>query len=204
MTSFVCRYCTDTDFSAPSKQLLQNHVQLVHSLDPNFRIQCNEGSCSRTFTNYRTYQNHRNSHHATLTTEGSSDLSTLETVHVEADTEPSESQDIDLGSDEGVMPDYKQLQLFAAKWLLKTSETRSLTRAASIGIVADVSEMIQTISETLQRETSEVLSANGINPVVISTINEIFHGKFTRPFEGLFTFHQQLKFYREQFNFVVR
>ena len=64
--------------------------------------------------------------------------------------------------------------------------------------------MIQTISETLQRETNEVLTANDVNPVVISTISEIFRGKFTRPFEGLSTFHQQLKFYWENFNFVVR
>ena len=149
MSSFVYSYCTDTDFSAPSEQLLQTHIQLVHSLDPDFQIQHSKGNCSRTFTNYRTYQNHCNSHHATLNTEGSSDVEAME-----ADTEPLESQDVDLGSGECVVPDSNQLQIFAAKWLLKTSETRSLTRAASIGIVADVSEMIQTISETLQRETN--------------------------------------------------
>lgn len=54
-----CPYCDDSEeFSAPSQVLLLNHVRLVHSNDPDFSIQCSFPDCSRTFVNFRTYQNH--------------------------------------------------------------------------------------------------------------------------------------------------
>ena len=54
MEIYRCQYCSER-FSAPSEQLLDRHIKLVHSQDPSFIIQCKHEPCSRTFTNYRTY-----------------------------------------------------------------------------------------------------------------------------------------------------
>lgn len=53
MEGLLCPFCL---FFAPSQQLLHKHVISVHSLDSNFKIQCD---CLRTFRNYRTYHNHQ-------------------------------------------------------------------------------------------------------------------------------------------------
>ena len=133
--AYVCSYCVEDVFSAPSEILLLNHIRLVHSCDPNFTIQC---SCSRTFTNFRTFQNHRRTC----------------TSQIESSPEPAiTNEDSDTAScfsevQEGVTPNSTpsfsaaHLQSYSAKWILKTSETRSLTRTATLGIVQDVTDLV--------------------------------------------------------------
>ena len=58
MVTFLCHYWVE-DFSVPSENLLLNHIRLVHSSEPGFSIQCTVNGCSRTFKNFRTYQNHK-------------------------------------------------------------------------------------------------------------------------------------------------
>ena len=59
MPVFCCLYCICSDaFCAPSEQLLERHIRLTHSQDPDFRIECKHTSCSRVFTNFRTNNNH--------------------------------------------------------------------------------------------------------------------------------------------------
>ena len=58
MTYFQDGMASSSSFCPFLAQLLVKHVRLVHSCDPNFRIQCSVEGCLRTFTNYRTYQNH--------------------------------------------------------------------------------------------------------------------------------------------------
>ena len=52
--ALICPYCVGDEFTSPSEALLLSHVRLVHSMDPNFRIQCSVDSCSRTFNNSKT------------------------------------------------------------------------------------------------------------------------------------------------------
>ena len=66
--SFYCPYCVKDDFTAPSEVLLLTNIRVVHSLDPNFTIQCSVNGCNRTFKNFRTYQNHRLTHRPTVST----------------------------------------------------------------------------------------------------------------------------------------
>ena len=60
-TAMNCSYCSGL-FSAPSEALLLTHIRVTHSSDPGFSIQCSVSGCSRTFTNFRTFQNHRLTH----------------------------------------------------------------------------------------------------------------------------------------------
>lgn len=192
---FRCPYCNDPDeYSAPSEHLFLTHVRMVHLLDPNFSIQCDSVGCARTFRNFRTYQNHRNSHHKSTS------------------DSPQEVSEVDFQLDDIPLPELDQLsppseidmQSYAAKWILRTSEKRNLTRSASLGIVEDVSTLVEFTVETLQAQVRRLLSENGINSTVImSRLNEVFTSPITKPFDGISSFYQQLQHFEKHFNLVV-
>ena len=62
------------------------------------------------------------------------------------------------------------MRSFSARWILKTSETRSLTRRATLGIVADVSDMVDFVVESLRTQTNSVLSNAGVDLSTLSTV----------------------------------
>lgn len=192
----LCPYCVEQDFAAPSKSLLIGHIRVVHSADPDFTIQCSEEGCSRTFTNFRTYQNHNLWHHST---EDNDDETVLQSS--------MPGVDVDVSDDENCehvpIPSEEDIKSFTAKWILKTSETRKLTRTATLGIVSDVSEMIDFVSTLLKEEARTILRANEVESSVVAQISDIFSSSITKPFAGLDSFHQQLEYYKKNYNLIV-
>ena len=169
---------------------------MVHSLDPNFSIQCSIDGCSRTFTNFRTYQNHQRTYHSIVT--NSSDQSVSDHDNQEFWNTNSNSEMYTSISETAV-----DMRSFSARWILKTSETRSLTRRATLGIVADVSDMVDFVVESLRTQTNSVLSNAGVDLSTLSKVDEVFSSSNTRPFEGLTSFHHQVQYYKDYFNFIV-
>ena len=96
-----------------------------------------------------------------------------------------------------------ELQSFSAKWILKTNETRSLTRAATLGIFNDVSDLLGFISDLLKEQIHKVLHQNRVDDSIIREVGGVFHGFLVRPFENLASFHQQLQYYRDHLGFIV-
>ena len=45
-------------------------------------------------------------------------------------------------------PTVTDMQSYAAKWILKTRETQSLTRSATQGVVEDVQDLISFVTQT--------------------------------------------------------
>ena len=193
---FSCPYCAD-EYSAPSETRLLTHIRLAHANDPNFSIQCSSSGCARTFTNFRTYQNHRLTHR-----------NPVQDVHLlltDGDDEPG-SSNIDSCPPEmppTISPATTDMQSFAAKWILQTRETRSLTRTAMQGVIGDVNDLVSFVTQTLETQTHAVLSTHGIVPASITGLDAVFSGPATKPFEGLNSFHEQLQYCRNNFNFVV-
>lgn len=101
------------------------------------------------------------------------------------------------------VPTSKDIKLYSAKWLLKTSETRSLTRTASVGIVEDVSSLIEVILNGLKSDIKGVLASNQVDNSVILKTEELFKSSACIPYEGLCTFYQQMQYYKENFNLIV-
>lgn len=97
---------------------------------------------------------------------------------------------------------FEQLQKSNALWVLKISETRQLSRTAVSGIVQDTSDLISGIMCEVKRQVDHTLSANGVDPAILA---RVFHPEnpCLTPFEGIHTFHQQLQYYRKNFNLVV-
>ena len=193
-TAMNCSYCSGL-FSAPSEALLLTHIRVTHSSDPGFSIQCSVSGCSRTFTNFRTFQNHRLTHRGKESESG--DGTTLDE---NADTEGDFNSSIAVAHG----PTSDDMQSFAAKWILKIRESRSLTRNAMQGVIEDVQDLVSFVGNTMKQQTNAVLRANDIDPSSITGLSDVFAGPTTIPFDGLTSFHQQLQYCRKNFNFIVR
>ena len=188
--TFSCPYCP-ADYSAPSETLLLTHIRITHSNEPNFSIQCSTSGCARTFTNFRTYQNHR------LTHRNQVPCCLLTDDEVHEDELGLGSYDVHAYSlADTISPTTTDMQSFAAKWILKTRETRSLTRTAMQGVIEDVGDLVRFVTHTLASQTNAALRTQGIEPNSISGLDEVFSGPTTKPFEGLTSFHQQMQYCR--------
>ena len=189
---YPCPLCPGDDFVAPSEVLLLNHIRLVHSCDPNFSIQCSFPGCPRTLKKFRTYQNHRCCHRHQRVEE-SSTYEDDDLVEGEIETELSTTPAVEL-------PD---LQPYAARWILKTRESRYLTRAATQGVIEDVQELVSVISQSMEIQTRAVLHDSGIDFDSVPNLKRVFSGPATKPFEGVASFHQQIQYCRKHFSLVV-
>ena len=168
--AFPCPYCAEA-YCAPSEELIMTHIRKVPASDPNFLIQCSLNGCERTFENFRTYQNHRLTHRR-------------EEPPVSPATE-TEDMDDSVGSSGLEAPSLPQvsttdMEYFAAKWILKTRESRSLTRTAMQGVIQDVSDLVTFVTQTLESQMHAVLQSNGIEPESICGLDDIFAGPVTR------------------------
>ena len=187
-----CPFCV---FFAPSKQLLHKHVISVHSLDSNFQIQCN---CHRTFTNYRTYQNHRLRCACTSINDPRSEEAVDDNNERYNENFDSEEQQI-IDEDHSESGDEFNMTEYAAKWILKTSESRSLTRTAMVGIIDDVTELVSMITNNIFEDVKCLINAEDIN---ISQLENL-RTQYSNPFSGVSTFYQQLQYYKLNFGLIV-
>ena len=169
-----CLYCDD--FYAPSQKLLEKHIKYVHSQEAGFTIECSYDNCFRLFTNFRTYQNHLLTHknasqhqndvhvHVDLQAGSSND-----SVFMETSQGAALNDDVIHGDD--CPPNFSD---YCAKWILKTSEMRKLTRTATVGIVQDVSELVKEIAGHLQHQVQNCLQAAGVQYSSITGLCDVF------------------------------
>ena len=194
MSAIPCSYCSG-EFFSPSEELLLTHIRLVHSSDPGFSIQCSEQGCSRYFSSFKAYQNHRRLKH------GSNNTADQPTLDANEEVEDLDCTDIEAHNPS--VPSTEDMQHFSSRWILKTRETRKLSRAAMQGVIEDVGDLVTFISGTLESQTRATLRANGVSSQLMSGLEEVFSGPATKPFAGLQSFHQQLQYCRKHFDFIV-
>ena len=91
-----------------------------------------------------------------------------------------------------------------AKWILKTGESRYLTRTAMMGILEDVSDIVQLIISHLHSEVCAFMCSTDTAPDNLHLINEIFQKEsYTLPFNGLDSYYLQLEYFKKHFAFVT-
>lgn len=200
-TVLKCPLCSD--FSAPDFKLLLPHIRLVHSTRPGFSLQCNIESCTRIFTNMKTYTNHIYGDHQSLpraAREYRGQTSILgmdeeETEDMECEQE-IQSDNLTSGEDKVVI----------ANWLLKTKECSKLTQATMDAIIEGVTDLNQLILTRVGKAVTTALKENGINPTSCPQLLQIFdiNGEYGRPFRGLETSHLQMKYFKEKLGYVVK
>jgi len=97
------------------------------------------------------------------------------------------------------------IQTSSARFLLGLKEERKLTQTALQGVIEGVTSLSRCRLDALYAEVCSVLNAAGVSSSSIPEFNELFDrdGPFGRPFSGLETQHQQLRFYKTHFQFIV-
>ena len=149
------------------------------------------------FRNFRTHQNHILSHRPSRPQRNDTDYP------VQFEEPIGDADPVDF--EESVcLPNADTIQSFSSRWILKTSETRTLTRDATVGIVEDVADLVTYVSKCLLSETKSILEDNEINSeLVLSKLRDLFSSHITKPFDGLSSFSNQLQYYRKNFGLIV-
>ncbi len=210
-----CPLCAE--FHAPTIQLLIPHIRLVHSNQPGFCVTCGLDGCQRTFRNMKTFTNHMYQFHmisrtvaiphqlpSSMDREGESeslDEDGYESPEENALLEPPSTSESDL------LPNTleKELQSYAATWILKTREVYKLTQSAVNNIIQDVTALAQFLQDKARIAVEEALKNAGVASSQIPDLQTVFNpeGPFGRPFRGLESTYQQTKYCREHFGLVV-
>ena len=117
-----------------------------------------------------------------------------------------EACDIESLSHITVLPDEHEIDTsslmdYCTKWILKTGETRKLTRTALTGIVRDTSELIEEVLLNVESQVHASLRSHGVDVDLSSVFS--MENELLRPFHNLSSFPLQLKYYREHFDLIV-
>ncbi len=100
-------------------------------------------------------------------------------------------------------PSKEIMQLFSSKWILKTRESRKLTRSAMQGIIDDVGELVTFVTQSLESQTRALLVKSGASSDMLAGVKNVFSGPVTKPFDGIQSFHQQLQYCRKYLNLIA-
>lgn len=178
------------------------HVKLIHSHQPGFQLTCGIAGCIRTFKNFRTFRDH-------VSTFNSQDPNASNTVppsiHEDDNGDSYEGDDHNSLSHENTDDQAKCLQKSSALFLMGLKEKYKLTQVALQGVIEGATSLTQCRLDALRSQITSTLLDEGVSSAIISKLDACLSedGEFGRPFLGLETQHQQMKFYRCNFNFVV-
>ena len=210
---YNCPLCAE--FHAPTIQLLLPHIRLVHSTQAGFCITCGLHGCQRTFRNMKTFTNHIYQFHMISRT---FTMPSQLLPNTKGDYErESSDEDEDMNLDDNyIQPSTSEPNLqstvlqeevlsYAAKWILKTREGYKLTQSALENIIQDITSLIQFLLHKTYIAVEEALKNAHISSCQIPDLATVFNpdGLFGRPFQGLESAYQQMKYCREHLGLVV-
>lgn len=188
-----CQLCGSR---VPDLKYLLKHIRQVHAHRPGFQITCCISGCRRKYRTFEVFRNHvYELHSETEPIIMQTSTPVTEDIPVPTDDEPQ---------DEPIVNTRDSIKKCAAVWILKVQETYKLPQSTMELILKDVTGLFQDILVDLFNE--HVLTNSSINHTDINGLSALFseNSIYARPFAGLETQYSQLKFYREEFNFVVR
>ena len=180
------------------------HMKLFHAHQAGFRVTCGISGCQRSFSNFRTFQNHVSAMHR-YQQDPSNVTPGLDRCPGE-DTMDDGSGESDWSLDVGEEKEacsQEVLQKSTALFLLGLKEKHKLTQAAVQSVVEGVTSLLQQRLDILHTQVCSKLTEAGVTS--LPGLDALFSedGANARPFLGLETHHQQLKYYKTHFNFIV-
>ena len=180
------------------------HISLFHAHQPGFRLTCGIGGCKRTFENFGTFKNHLSSYHQ-LEVNPTNEASCNDSLFEQPGGDEQDSDPDCLMERRPTLNPISALQESSALFLLKAKEGQKLTQTALQDVIEGVTGLNQARLDIMYSAVSRVLTEAGISPASLPGLSDIFdpNGEFGRPFLGLETQYQQLKFYKTHYQFVV-
>lgn len=195
---------------------LLRHVKLFHAHQAGFKITCGIGGCQRTFRTFRTYENHISAMHRHQPD------AVLESPSVGSRDGANDDMDVgcevtdnleNLRQGEGARnlsadlteASSLQLQRSCALFLMGLKEKHKLTQGALQSVIEGVTSLQQERIGVLHSMACSKLMAEGIEHSSVPGLDALFSvdGDYGRPFAGLETQHQQDKYYKTHFQFIV-
>lgn len=95
-----------------------------------------------------------------------------------------------------------QIKRAAATWILKTRESHRIPISVMDSMIQDVQSLFDIAVSNLSMHVQATLQSSGVSRGIVESVGSIFDN-CQQVFEGLQTNHQQLSFFRSNFNFVV-
>lgn len=204
---FSCSICGAVN--VPSLSMLLSHVRLVHSSEPGFSIQCNLQGCRRTFKNFTTFRNHIYNFHG-LATETDQETETADASFDAIVATDSEDSNDEEGIEMELLAPHigatgDQITRSAALWILKTRECHRITQSVMENMLPEITgffqECLHGISLHIKKTLQDAQVSDDVTQSALAHLNE--NSPFSSPFNGLYTHHRQLKYYRKHFHLVV-
>ena len=204
LLNIVCPLCPSVMQKLSNIKDYLKHIQLFHSHQPNFFITCGIDGCMRTFKSMGSFRNHVSSRHScTAFPDYSSSVASTSLDNDACENSSSNEDDVeefDIGvenADSATM-----LKKLSATFLLKLKEKQKLTQTSLQSIIKGVTGLFQYHLDALHARINSKLIENGVSTTVLTDILEL--DDFRKPFRGLETYHQQIKFFRSHLNFIVK
>lgn len=98
----------------------------------------------------------------------------------------------------------EQLKRSAALFILKTAEVRKLTLTAVNGVLEDVQELVERAIHSTHSKVCSILHKAGISANDVPELHGLFSDEnLLNPFMGLQTEHLQVKYFKEEFGYIV-
>ena len=205
---FYCPYCTECCTTSFKKLL--HHIKFVHSCEPNFSISC--GHCNQTFRKFESFKSHLRRRHNYGNTNGENNGEGFVNLVADNDQEPThrnEDESDDETSNENGQETYEEslatMTRFIALFLLKTKEENQLSQPVLNAILDNTGNLVDQSLEALKNNVKSCLANNGIDVLTINGLSEVLEepSLFSKAKTPVATEYLQLKYFVENFNFVV-
>lgn len=147
-----CSLCSHTSHLQLDLTAFLKHIKLFHAHQAAFKLTCGIDGCLRTFTNFRTFQNHVSDMHRTFSTsvaENRENSTEFEDASTHYDQETNEEDSEENGTYNGDLTveamqyNFETLQKSSALFILGTKEKHKLTQTAIQGVLDGVTNLSQ-------------------------------------------------------------
>ena len=185
------------------------HTFESHSSEPNFSFTCGIDGCRQTFNKYSSIKSHISRKHRGLERvgilSGTDENTSIVTSSTNFDDDLDSTGDgVDVSVDRARTTDTQsRLTRSAALFLITLKEKYALTQSATDFAVGQVKELMMYMLEDLKSSVDSALQEFSLETG--SEVPDLAHCyENINPFLHLETEHMQKKFYKENFNLVVR
>ena len=201
---FNCPYCAEC--SVTNFKKLLHHIKFVHSCEPNFSISC--GHCNQTFSKFESFKSHLRRRHNYANGENNAEGEGFANLVANIGQDPMHDNEDENNNENGRgtgQESIESITRFVALFMLKTKEENQLSQQVLNSIMDNTESLVDQSLEALKNEVKSCLTNNGIDILNIDGLSEVLEepSLFSRARTPLATEYLQVKYFVENFNFVV-
>lgn len=194
-----CPYCTS--FLGRSFKKLLHHIKFIHSHEPNFSITCRQ--CGQSFRKFNSFKSHiqreekKNAllNFANVSEQGDEDVE-------DENSDEEDGEDNDSNEDTNYVDDVTR---FLALFILKTKEENQLSQQTINAILDNTGDLVDSSLVEMKNKVVACLQSSGIEIADVEGLSGVLDEPsiYSQAKQRLQNEYQQMKYFVENFNFVV-